>query len=48
LKDNDKVVISGLVKVKDGRLLVPEDMTETKGIAAVMKEQKLIPEEVQK
>ena len=48
LKDNDKVVISGLVKVKDGRLLVPEDMTETKGIAAVMKEHKLIPEEVQK
>ncbi len=48
LKDNDKVVISGLVKVKDGRLLLPEDVTETKGIAAVMKKHKLIPEEVQK
>jgi membrane fusion protein (multidrug efflux system) len=48
LKDNDKVVISGLVKVKDGRLLLPEDMTDSKGIAAVMKEHNLIPEEVQK
>lgn len=48
LKDNDKVVISGLVKVKDGRLLLPEDMTDSKGIAAVMKEHNLIPEEVRK
>lgn len=52
LKDNDKVVISGLVKIQDGRLLAPKDMTDTKGITAVMKEHKLIPkepmEEVQK
>ncbi|WP_309497365.1 efflux RND transporter periplasmic adaptor subunit [Sulfurovum sp.] len=48
LKDHDRVVISGLVKVKNGRLLLPEDMTESKGIAAVMKEHKLIPDEVQK
>lgn len=48
LKENDKVVISGLAKVKDGRLLAPKDMTETKGIEAVMKEHDLIPEEVQK
>ena len=48
LKDNDKVVISGLVKIEDGRLLSPKDMSETKGIAAVMKEHNLIPEEVQK
>jgi len=48
LNDNDKVVISGLVKVKEGRLLKPKDMTDTKGIAAVMKEHDLIPEEVQK
>jgi hypothetical protein len=45
LKDGDKVVISGLVKIQDGRLLAPEDMTGTKGITAVMKEHKLIPEE---
>lgn len=48
LKDGDKVVISGLVKIEDGRLLSPKDMSETKGIAAVMKEHNLIPEEVQK
>ncbi len=48
LKENDKVVISGLAKVKDGRVLVPKDMTETKGIEAVMKKHDLIPEEVQK
>jgi len=48
LKDNDRVVITGLVKVKDDRLLAPKDMTDTKGIVAVMKEHNLIPEEVQK
>ena len=48
LKQNDKVVISGLAKVRDGRQLVPKDMTETKGIEAVMKKHDLIPEEVQK
>ncbi len=48
LKDKDKVVISGLMKVKPGRLLVTKDMTDTKGITAVMQELKLIPEEVQK
>ena len=48
LKDKDKVVISGLMKVKPGRLLATKDMTDTKGITAVMKELKLIPEEVQK
>ena len=47
LKENDKVVISGLAKVKDGRLLSTKDMTETKGIEAVMKKYDLIPEEVQ-
>lgn len=48
LKDNDKVVISGLVKVQDGRLLAPEDMTDSKGITAIMKKHNLIPKEVQK
>ena len=46
LKSGDKVIISGLVKVKEGRKLLPENMTETKGIRAVMKKHKLIPEEV--
>ncbi len=48
LKDGDRVVISGLMKVKDGRLLAPKDMTETKGIAAVMKEHDLIPQQAKK
>ena len=45
LEDGDQVVISGLMKVKDGRTLDPKDVTSTKGIMAVMKEHKLIPEE---
>jgi RND family efflux transporter MFP subunit len=48
LKDNDKVVITGLVKIQDGRLLAPKDMTETKGITAIIKKHNLIPQEVQK
>ncbi len=46
LKDGDKVVITGLMKVQNGSLLAPKDMTDTKGILAVMKEHKLIPEKV--
>ncbi|RLA69162.1 MAG: efflux RND transporter periplasmic adaptor subunit [Epsilonproteobacteria bacterium] len=46
LENGDKVVISGLMKVKDGSLLATEDMTETKGILAVMKKHDLIPKEV--
>lgn len=45
LKENDKVVISGLAKIKDGRILASKDMTESKGIDAVMKKHKLIPQE---
>jgi len=48
LKDKDKVVVSGLMKVKPGRQLATKDMTDSKGITAVMQELKLIPEEVQK
>ncbi len=46
LKDGDKVVISGLMKVKKDSLLSTKDVTDTKGIMAVMKKHKLIPEEV--
>ena len=48
LKDGDKVVISGLVKVTEGRKLSSKNVTQTKGIAAVMKEHNLIPKEVKK
>jgi len=46
LENGDQVVISGLMKVKAGRTLDVKDVTDTKGIMAVMKEHKLIPEEV--
>lgn len=48
LNDGDRVVISGLMKVKEGRKLEPKDMTETKGVLAVMNAHKLIPDEAQK
>ena len=44
LDDGDQVVISGLMKVKPGRKLDPKDMSETKGIMAVMKKHNLIPD----
>ncbi len=48
LKEGDRVVISGLMKVKDGRELATTDMTATKGITAVLKENNLIPEQAKK
>jgi RND family efflux transporter MFP subunit len=48
LKEGDVVVISGLMKVKDGREVNATDMTDTKGITAVMKSHNLIPEQAKK
>ena len=48
LKEGDVVVISGLMKVKDGREVAATDMTATKGITAVLKERNLIPEQAKK
>ena len=48
LKDGDKVVVSGLMKTRAGRSLEPTDVTETKGIDAVIKENNLVPDEVKK
>lgn len=48
LEENDRVVISGLAKVSDGRQLATEDVTEQKGIEAVLKKHDLIPDEVTK
>ena len=45
LEDGDKVVISGLVKTKEGSLLAPEDVTDTKGARAIMKKNNLILKE---
>jgi RND family efflux transporter MFP subunit len=46
LKDGDRVVISGLMKVTEGRALAPKDVTDTKGMEAVFKRHRLIPDEV--
>jgi len=48
LKEGDKVVVSGLMKIKDKRNVKVTDATETKGICAVMKKNKLIPEQAKK
>ena len=45
LKSSDKVVISGLVKIQNGRKLAPKEVTDTKGVEAVLKKNNLIPEE---
>jgi len=45
LNDGDRVVISGLLKTKEGRLLAPKDMTDTQGTVAVMKKNNLILKE---
>ena len=45
LNDGDKVVISGLLKTKEGRLLAPKDMTDTQGTTAVMKKNNLMMKE---
>lgn len=43
LKNSDKVVISGLVKIQNGRKLAPKDVTATKGVEAILKKHNLIP-----
>ena len=44
LEDGQKVVINGLMKLKPGRDLNITDVTETKGIMAVMKKNNLLPD----
>ena len=43
IKVGDKVIISGLAKVREGRKLEPTDVTATKGVLAQLKEQDMIP-----
>ena len=43
LKDGDKIIINALMRLKPGVKVAPTDMTETKGLAAVLKENNLIP-----
>ncbi|PHR55003.1 MAG: efflux transporter periplasmic adaptor subunit [Arcobacter sp.] len=44
LDDGDKVVITGLLRLRENQPLKATDMTATKGIDAVIKDNKLIPE----
>ena len=43
LKDGDKVIISALLRLKPGVKVAPTDMTQTKGLDAVLKANSLIP-----
>jgi len=43
LKDGDKVIINALLRLKPGVKITPTDMTETKGLDAVLKANNLIP-----
>ncbi len=44
IKDGDKLAVSALVKLKEGRKVIATDVTETEGIQAILKKNKLIPE----
>jgi len=46
LKDGDKVIVSALVKLKEGRKIVPTDVTQTKGIQAILENNNLIPKKI--
>ena len=44
LKDGDKLIVSALVKLKQGLDVKPTDVTDTKGAKAILKQNNLIPE----
>lgn len=44
LEGGEKVIQSGLAKIRPGVKVAPTDVTETKGVMAVLKEQNMIPE----
>ncbi len=46
LKDGDRVIISGLMKLKPGMKVKATDATQERGIDAIIKENKLIPTQV--
>lgn len=45
LKDGDKVIVSALIKLKEGRSVTPVNVTDTEGIKAILKNNNLIPKE---
>ncbi len=44
LENGEKVIQNGLAKIRPGTKVVPTDVTETKGMMAILKEQDMIPE----
>lgn len=44
LANGDRVIISGLVKIKEGTEVDPTDVTDTKGVMAMMRTNGLIPQ----
>ncbi len=46
LKDGDKVIINGMMKLRAGRVVNAKDMTETLGVDAILEKNNLIPEAV--
>ena len=43
LKDGDKVIVSALMKLKEGKKVKPTDVTKTEGIKAILQKNNLIP-----
>jgi len=43
LKDGDKIIVTGLMHLKKGKKLSPTDVSQTKGMQAVIKKNNLIP-----
>lgn len=43
LKDGEQVIVSGLMKMRDGSAVTPNDVTKTKGVMAIIKSNHLIP-----
>ena len=43
LKDGDKVIVSALVKLKSGRKVIASDVTDSRGIKAILEDNRLIP-----
>ncbi len=44
LEDGDRVIISGLAKLRPGIKVAPKDVTDTKGVLAVMQQTQMVPE----
>ncbi len=44
LEGGENVILTGLAKIRPGAKVDPSDVTETKGIMAILKEQDMIPE----